>query len=77
MQECIFISRMVLDLPFLATLCKREEVGVNTGTVMKIDAKKKILSHIKEDSKEFRKQLKDDVKLKKMVKRLGKSNKSK
>lgn len=31
--------------------------------------KTKVLSHIKDDSKEFRKQLKDDVKLKKMVKK--------
>ena len=68
---------MVLDLFFLATLCKREEVGVNTGNVMQIDSKKKILAHIKDDSKKFRKQLKDDVKLKKMVKKLGKPNKSK
>ena len=31
--------------------------------------KKKVLSHIAEDTKEFRKQLKDDVKLKKAVKK--------
>lgn len=31
--------------------------------------KKKILSHIKEDSKEFKKQLADDRKLTKMVKK--------
>ena len=68
---------MVLDLSFLATLCKREKVGIKKWKYMQIDAKKKILSHIKEDSKEFRKQLKDDVKLKKMVKKLGKPNKNK
>lgn len=34
--------------------------------------KKKILSHLKEDSKEFRKQLKDDKKLKKDIKKMGK-----
>jgi hypothetical protein len=40
------------------------------------DAKvKKVLKHIKEDSKEFRKQLKDDVKLAKQLKR-GKNGKA-
>ena len=37
---------------------------------MKKDYKKDILPHIKKDSKEFKGQLKDDVKLKKMVKGL-------
>ncbi len=37
---------------------------------MKKDYKKEISSHIKKDSKEFKGQLKDDVKLKKMVKSL-------
>lgn len=34
---------------------------------MKDKQKKKVLAHIKEDSKEFKKQLKDDVKLKKSL----------
>lgn len=33
---------------------------------------KKVLSHIKEDDKEFRKQIADDVKLKKSIKKIGK-----
>ena len=37
---------------------------------MKKDYKKEILSHIKKDSKEFKGQLKDDVKLKKKIKGL-------
>jgi len=37
---------------------------------MKKNYKKEILTHIKKDSKEFKGQLKDDVKLKKMVKGL-------
>lgn len=36
---------------------------------MKDKQKKKVLSHIKEDTKEFKKQLKDDAKLKKMLKK--------
>jgi len=34
---------------------------------MKDKQKKKVIAHIKEDSKEFKKQLKDDVKLKKSL----------
>lgn len=34
---------------------------------MKKDMKKKVLSHIKEDDKEFKKQMKDDDKLKKVL----------
>ena len=34
---------------------------------MKDQEKKKVLAHIKEDSKEFKKQLADDVKMKKML----------
>ena len=34
---------------------------------MKDKQKKKVLAHIKEDTKEFKKQLKDDVKLKKSL----------
>lgn len=33
------------------------------------DLKKKVLAHIKEDTKEFKKQLSDDKKLKKAVKK--------
>ncbi len=34
---------------------------------MKNGMKKKVLKHLKEDSKEFKSQLKDDVKLKKTI----------
>jgi hypothetical protein len=34
---------------------------------MKDKEKKKVLAHIKEDSKEFKKQLADDAKMKKML----------
>lgn len=34
--------------------------------------KKKILKHLKEDSKDFKKQLSDDVKLKKSIMKKGK-----
>jgi hypothetical protein len=33
---------------------------------------KKVLSHIKEDDKEFRKQISDDKKLEKTIKKVGK-----
>lgn len=40
---------------------------------MKDSMRKKVLKHIKEDSKEFKNQLKDDVKLKKtLMKKKGK-----
>jgi len=36
---------------------------------MKTDAKAKVLKHLKEDTKEFKKQIKDDSKLKKVLKK--------
>lgn len=33
---------------------------------------KKVLSHLKEDDKEFRKQISEDEKLKKSIKKIGK-----
>jgi hypothetical protein len=36
---------------------------------MKDQAKKKVLKHLKEDTKDFKKQIKDDVKLKKVLKK--------
>jgi hypothetical protein len=35
---------------------------------MKKDLKKKVIKHLKEDTKEFKGQIKDDVKLKKEIK---------
>lgn len=34
---------------------------------MKADQKKKVLAHLKEDTKEFKKQMKDDMSLKKVI----------
>lgn len=39
---------------------------------MKNGEKKKVIEHIKKDDKEFRKQIKEDVKLKKELKASGK-----
>jgi len=36
---------------------------------MKDQAKTKVLKHLKEDTKDFKKQIKDDVKLKKVLKK--------
>jgi len=36
---------------------------------MKDQAKKTVLKHLKEDTKDFKKQIKDDVKLKKVLKK--------
>ena len=36
---------------------------------MKKDMKKKVLKHLKEDTHEFKEQLKDDAKLKKVIKK--------
>lgn len=44
---------------------------------MKKDLKKKVIKHIEKDDKEFRSQIKDDMKLKKTLKKKSKEKKEK
>jgi hypothetical protein len=44
----------------------------NRRATLKSSEKKMLLKHIKKDDKEFRDQIKDDVKLKKQIQKAGK-----